>query len=613
MQDQALTPIPFKVGVVRELTPSAAEGYWTDADKVRFRFGKPELIGGWLNVTTSAETADLWGQPRNIETVRTVDGIQAAIIGTHVGVFGSDLNSYYDITPLVTTVNSNDILSTTINSRRIVVSVSAHALTDESIIGIVSAGVSIGDNVLICSPTATPAYFQVSVIDSNSFAIEVSTSAAATSASTGGNITVNLYLAAGRASNEFVGGWGTGPWGTGVGWGSSLAGLYTLPLRQWSFDMWGTEILGVPSGGGLYLWQPQLALTTRMTLISAAPSINQLVKVTDARHVVLYGTHDLTGIYDPLLIRWSSQEDYDDWVPSATNSAGDYRLPAHGSEIVAVIETGDKQIILTDTDVFSQNYIGGNDVFGFTKVAENCGAISRHAAVAYSGLLYWMGRNGQFYTFSGRVEPLPCPVLRHVFDNLSAAHVDKIFCGTNSKFDEIIWLYTSTASVDGENDRYVIYNVLERHWTIGTIGRNVWHDSNTYANPIAAGSEGEGLFYHETGYSNDGEVMEAYLESAYFDLKGGDDILFISKVAPDFTHTLSGATFGGTIDITLKGRKYPGGAIISKGPFTVQATTEKFNPRLRAREVAIRLESESLTEAWRLGEFRVAFNADGKR
>lgn len=613
MQDQALTPLPFKVGVVKELTPSAADGFWTDADKVRFRFGKPEVIGGWFNVTTSVETADLWGQPRALETVRTNDGILATVIGTHVGVFSSDLSSYYDITPLVTTINSTDILSTTLNSRRIVVSVTAHALSNESIVGIVSAGVTVGGNILICSPTATPTYFQVSVIDANSFAIEVSTSAAATSATTGGNITVNLYLAAGRVSNELVGGWGTGAWDGAFGWGSSPSGLYSLPLRQWSFDHWGTEVLGVPSGGGLYLYSPQVGLNNRMTLVTAAPSIGQIVHVTDARHVVLYGTHDTVGAYDSLLIRWSSQEDYDDWVPSATNTSGDYRLPTHGSEILNVTDVGDKQIILTDTDVFSQNYIGGNDVFGFTKVADNCGVIARYAAVAYSGALYWMGRNGQFYMYNGRVEAVPCPVLRYVFDNLDATLVSKIYAGTNSKFDEIIWFYPSTNSTDGENDRYIIYNTQERHWSIGALRRNVWHDSGTYVNPLAAGPEDWGLFYHEVGYSDNGSPLSAYLESAYFDLKGGDDIMFLSKIAPDFTHTLSGAAYGGSLSITLRGRKYPGGAVVTKGPYLVNAATEKFNPRLRAREMSLRLDSSSLTEAWRLGEFRAAFAPDGKR
>jgi len=613
VQDQILTPLLFKVGVVKELTPSAAVASWTDADKVRFRFGKPEVIGGWLNVTTSAETVDLLGQPRALKTVRTNDGVLATIIGTHVGVFGSDLSSYYDITPLVTTVNSTNILSTTLNSKRIVVSVSSHALNNESIVGIVSAGVTVGGNVLICSPTATPAYFQVSVINTHSFAIEVSTSAAATSATTGGNISVNLYLAAGRASNEQVGGWGTGGWGGAFGWGTSPSGIYTLPLRQWSFDHWGTEVLGVPSGGGLYLWSPQIGLSNRMTLVTAAPSISQLVHVTDARHVVLYGTHDTVGAYDSLLIRWSSQEDYDDWVPSATNTSGDYRLPTAGSEIISVVDASDKQIILTDTDVFSQNYIGGNDVFGFIKVAENCGAIARHATVAYAGVLYWMGRNGQFYMFGGRVEPVACPVLRYVFDNLDTAHLGKIYAGTNSKFDEIIWFYTSLDSTDGENDRYVIYNTQERHWSIGALRRNAWQDSSTYTNPLAAGPEDWGLFYHENGYSDNGTPLTAYLESAYFDMKGGDDIMFLSKVAPDFTHTLSGAAYTGSLSITLKGRKYPGGAIVTKGPYLVNAATEKFNPRLRAREVAIRLDSSSLTEAWRLGQFRAAFASDGKR
>lgn len=614
MQDQKLTLLNIQPGIVKEQTKKAAEGFWTDADKVRFRFGRAELIGGWQNVTIPEKTAELQGQPRAIETVRALDGTKAVLIGTHVGLFSSDLSNYYTITPIVTTAPITNAFSTSVGSTRILVSVSAHGMTPGTLVSFTSAYTTIGGNILICPTTATSGHYPVSVIDANSFAFDFETTAAATSANTGGAATAILHYDAGLASNEQVGGWGTGVWSGAFGWGTSPSGTVTLPLRLWSFDLWGTEVMAVPSEGPLYLWQPQNGLASLPVLITAAPSVNQIVRVApEARHVVLYGTHDSVGTYDPLLIRWCSSEDYTDWTPTLTNTAGDYRLPSRGSQIVGVARMTDKTLILTDNDLFTQNYIGSNDVFGFIRGSENCGLIGQNALVEFGGVAYWMSNNGQFFRYDGRVQPIPCTVLRYVFDNLLVAQHSKICAGVNSKFDEVIWFYPSVDSPDGENDRYVIYNTTENHWTVGTLARNAWIDSNTYDNPIAAGTEGMGLFYHEAGYADDTAPLNAYIETGFFDMSDGDLLMFSNKFVPDFSNIDDNDNFSGQVYLTLKARKYPSSDVITKGPYLINSATQKLSLRLRGREFALRVQSSALDQPWRLGEMRMSLEADGKR
>lgn len=612
MQDQILTAINLRPGILREQTPLAAEGYWTDADKVRFRYGKPELMGGWRNVTNSAATSALIGQPRVIETVRSLAGSRAAVIGTHVGLFASDLSNYYNITPLVTARPLTNTLNTTSGSTKVVVSVSGHGLTTDSIVAFTSAATSIGGTVLLNAVASTTASYSVSVIDANAFEVLTATTAAATSAATGGNFTLFQYYVAGQSSNTLVGGWGTGAWSSGP-WGISAAS-FLRSMRHWSLDLWGTDIMAVPDEGPLFRWNLGDGITSHAVIVTAAPSINQIVRVaSEARHVVLYGTHDISGVYDPLLIRWCSQEDYNDWTPSLTNTAGDIRLSSRGSKILNATKIGDKTAILTDADMYLQSYIGSNDVFGFVRVGEGCGALGQNAAVEYRGILYWMSNNGQFYKYDGRIQPLECPVQRFVFDNMLLLQSDKVAAGANSEFDEIIWFYPSVSSPDGENDRYVIYNAVENHWTIGALGRNTWRDRNTYDNPLAAGSAGQGLYYHEDGYTADGVVMSAYLQSAYFKLQDGDDIIFSNKFAPDFSNIDDGLPYEGIMQVTLQARKYPGDTVISRGPYNVTGTTKKVSTRLRGRELALRFDNTELDKPWRMGNFRMALEVDGKR
>jgi hypothetical protein len=615
MQDQKLTEINLQPGIFKELSPKAAEGYWNDADKIRFRFGKPELMGGWSRTSTPANSATVLGQPRLLEVVRDRGTSRAAVIGTHVGVFSSDLANYYNITAVVTVIATTSVLNTTAGSRSVIVSVSSHNLTNETIVGIVSSDVTVGDNIILNPTAAVTVEYQISVVDDNSFEIVTDTTAAATSAETGGTTRVILQYPAGRATVSIGGGWGTNVWSGNYGWGESTGGSVLLNIRQWSADDWGSDLLMVPSGGPVFIWSLESGLASRMVLITAAPSVNEVVRVaTESRHAIVYGTHDIAGTYDPLLVRWCSQENYDDWTPTLTNTAGDFPLNSQGSKIVGVTKMRDQMLIHTDADIILQSYIGSNDVFGFSRAGENCGLIARNAAVEYSGTVYWMGNNNQFFKYDGRLQTLPCSVLRYVFDGLSLTNKDKIYAGTNSEFDEVIWLYPSDDTTDQEPDRYVIYNASENHWTIGTIRRTTWHDRTSYPEILATGVAGEALFYQEFGHAADTSTLDSYIESAYFDLDDGDEIMFCNKFVPDFTNHMGG-TMEQTLQFFLKSRKYPGGPTITKGPYNINATTEKVSTRLRGREFALRIESQTVgaNESWRMGDLRLGIQSDGKR
>lgn len=614
LQSQDLKELQFRVGIVKERTELDATGYWTDADKIRFRFGRPELMGGWIRAVDTSQANKIYGVPRLLETLRNKLGQSAALIATNVGLFSSELSTFYNVTPIVTSATLNNTLSTTAGSTKVIVHKSAHGLANESLIEIVSANTTIGGNIVLNPISSVTATFQVSVVDSNNLEIDAGVTAVATSVSTGGNMHVNINYTAGRISDEPQSGWGTGPWGGNFGWSTPL-GTVALPMREWSADLWGTDLMIVPSGGPLMLWDTGNSVTNRATIITAAPSVNSIVRVaSEARHVVLYGTHDISGDYSPLLIRWCSQEDYNDWTPTALNTAGDYPLPSRGSEIRAVNRIRDKTAILTDADLYIQSYIGGNDVFGFVAAGEQCGVISRNAAIEYRGILYWMSNNGQFYQHDGRTTPLSCSVLRHVYDNLDSLQLRKIYAGVNSTFDEIIWLYPSVDSPNGENDKYVIYNVTEQHWTIGSLARTVWEDSSTFNYPLALGSDSVDLYYHEAGYSADGQPLAAHLDGAFFDNQEGNTIMFANKFTPDFSNLSDNEPYVGNLNISFSSRKYVGGPIITKGPFVVSASTQRLSPRLRGREFAIRIESSTVaSQPWRMGKLRMAIGPDGLR
>lgn len=619
MQDQILTELKFEPGVVTEQTTLSPPNSWAAADKIRFRFGKPELIGGWQNVTIAAQTAKLVGQPRLLESIRSLTGNKAAFIGTNVGIFSSNLSTFYDITPQVSIFTGTNILSTAAGSQSIIVSVSGHGITTDSLVGIVSAATTIGGTVVITPTTSVTVAYQVSVIDANSFSIDVSTTAAATSASTGGAISIYTYYPAGLANDQIQNGWGGGAWSGAFAWGTPTGSNIMLRMRHWSADQWGTDMVAVPYKGPLMYWSPQSNIADRATVVTAAPSVNSILRVaTEARHILLYGTHDVGGTYDPLLIRWCSSEDYGDWTPTQTNTAGDFRLNSSGSEIINVVKLRNTMLVFTDAELFEQAYIGPNDVFGFTRVTRSGGLLARNAAIEFNGVAYWLGSNQQFYKYDGQAQVLPCTVLRYIFDNIDLAKLSKVYAGTNAQFSEIIWLYCSTASTDGEPDRYVIYNVVENHWTIGSIRRNAWLDSSIFGQVLAVGPEGggndAGLFYHETGHAAGTSTLHAFLTSDYLTINSGDDILFCNKYVPDIQAADSSPLLD-NMEVSFYMRKYPGAIPIVKGPYAMNGQTDKISTRLRGRELALHFESNTSasSKTWQLGTIRLALQADGKR
>jgi hypothetical protein len=606
-----LQPLKFLPGIVKEKTPRAAEPYWIDADKVRFRHNRPELIGGWQNITVAAETTALRGMPREIETIRNLSGRALGLIGTHVGLFSTDFASYYNVTPVIVSASVTDRFNTSIGSNIVVVSVTAHGLTNESLVSFVSASVTIGGNILVNTSAAVTTFYQVSVIGANSFEIIAPVTAAATSTQAGGVVHIQTHYPAGPKDTAQLGGYGAGPYGIGPYGIGSASGRTSF--RDWSFDFWGTDLMAVPTSGPLMIWGSNNAPDTYASIITAAPSINNIVRVADSRQVILYGTYPyLSATFDPLLIRWSSQEDYTDWTPTELNEAGEFRLQSRGSTIRSVTKLGNAHAILTASDLHLQNFVGGDDQFGFVRQSENCGVISRKAAVEYNGILYWMSNANQFFMYSGRVETLQCDVLAFVFQNINPLYIDKVRAGVNVDFNEIWWFYPDLTST-GENNRYVIYNIVEKHWSIGAMARTVWHSSRVLNKPVAAGLEGEGLYYHESGWAADTSALSAYLESAYFN--GGQDayILFTDKLVPDFSQADGDTPFDGNITLLLTGRKYPNGEEVVKGPFVVGPATTKISSRMRAREFKLRISSNEINKPWQMGEISMTLTQDGRQ
>ncbi len=623
MQDQELTTIQLRTGVIKEDTPKAAESYWIDADKIRFRFGKPELLGGWyrpsiptpfLESPSTILSNMLVGQPREIFAVRSLAGEQAVLVGTHVGLFSTDLDSIYDVTPVVSVISLSNSINTSAGSTRVVVSAASHGLTSDTIVVLTSATATVGGNILINTSAGVAVKYKITVIDSDAFSIDVGVTAAATSASTGGSFTVAPRINAGPSTSESFSGWGTGPWSGPFGWSTPGGSGVFKRLRQWSMDSWGTDVVAVPGPEGpLLYWSTASNITDLATIVSAAPGRSNIVRVlSDSRQVFLYGTETVSAVFDPLLIRWSNIEDFTDWLPTPENLAGDFRLNATGSRIVAVTKTNNLTLVHTDAELFGQQFVGGNDVVTFTLLGANCGVMSQNASVEYRGSVYWMGNAGQFYTYNGRVESLPCTVLRYIFDRLDPQLADKVYAAVNSKFDEIWWFYPSRDSTDQENDSYVIYNTITRDWSIGSMRRNAWIDRGTFDAPIAAGGNNVGLFYHEAGYADDGAPISATLRSAFFDLGSGDDLIFINKIVPDFIDP-NGNPIQGNVNMTLTTRRYPNAPTITKGPFPVGSNTQKISMRARGREISIGIASNTINTPWRLGELRLALQPDGKR
>jgi hypothetical protein len=735
-----LQKLEFRPGINREGTTLANEGGWFESDKIRFRSGYPEKIGGWvLDTGSNASTlqppaGDYWGVCRAMWNWLNLSGYNLLGLGTNLKYYiqNGTGGSFYDITPIRVTTSAGDVtFAATNGSPVITVTDPGHgAQTDDFVT--FSGAVSLGGNI---TATILNAEFQITYVSSNQYTITASVNANASDSGTGGTSVVGAYqITTGNDIFTQNIGWGAGTWGgvitgtattavaggtlsssnttvtvtsttgfstptgtllidsetitytgttgttftgctrgvsgtgsgaaashangaavvqstTFTGWGVAAPAGQGIgeQLRLWSQSNFGEDLIFNPRGGALYYWAnaaspnvfnrgqllgPSASVVTKngtLSVDSSCPSIANIVMVSDAsRFVIAFGCNDYPGtpqatIQNPMLIRWSDQESAATWAPAITNQAGSYTL-SHGSQIVSAIQTRQEILVITDSAIYSMQYLGPPYVWGFQLMGDNISITGPNAVATANNVTYWMGTD-KFYMYSGRVETLPCSLRQYVYNNINLTQSFQFFASTNEGYNEIWWFYCSANSTT--IDRYVIFNHLERTWYYGTLARTYWLDSPLRATPMAAGYNGQ-LIYHENG-NDDGTTnpptpIEAYVQSSDFDIGDGHNFGLVTRIIPDVT--FDGSTVNNpSLDFTVRPRQFPGTNYgTADAPtvtstqnyqnqryFTVQQFTEQVFVRIRGRQMAFRIVSNDLGVAWQLGVPRIDTRPDGRR
>lgn len=626
-----LTKLQLRPGINRDITSYSNEGGWVDCDKVRFRQGFPEVIGGWEKY--SSET--YLGTVRALHNWVALDGGDLLGLGTELKYYVEQGQQFYDVTPIRKTSTDSITFAATNGSSTITVTDANHLAVQNDFVTF-SQAVSLGGNIV--AEVLNQEYQIVSIVNTNSYTITAKSTAgvvvtanASDSGNGGSGVDGAYQINVGLNTGVGGTGWGAGTWGRGT-WGSGAAQTVATQLRIWSHDNFGEDLLINPRDAGIFYWDKSDGLTARAVNISTlggasnVPTICKQVMVSDVdRHVLAFGADTInTGEQDPLLIRFSSQESATDWTPRSTNSAGDIRI-GDGSEFVRAVETKREIIVFTDSSMHSLQFIGAPFTFGIQPLATNITIMGPNAPVAVNDAIFWMGRQN-FYIYDGQTKQLPCTVKERVFFDFDYNQSDKVYASVISEFGEVIWYYTSNTNSlanggTGENDRYVIYNYQEAVWYYGDLGRSAFLDRGIRTFPIAAADNY--LYNHETGYTDDGSVMTSRLESSPIDIADGDNFTSIKRVIPDFTFNGS-TTTDPTVNLTLQSNNFPGGNYLqtelskidrtaSSATVPFEQFTSKADVRLRGRAFTIKIDCDTAGVRWRLGSPRVDLRQDGRR
>ena len=613
----ALVKYQFRPGINKELTSYANEGGWRDSDKIRFRFGKPEKIGGWSKNSTNS----FLGTCRALHTYKTSTLTGYNSLGTHFKWYIQEGNTFYDITPIDNTTAAGDVTFTAANgSTSLTVNDTAHNANPGDYV-IFSGAATVGGNV---TASVLNQEYQIQTTTTNTYTVTLAVASNHTG-SGGGSSTVGTYLY-GSGLDVFVAGsgWGSGQWGQST-WGSTSPVAVFSQLRLWSIDNFGEDLVAVPRGGPLFVWQKANGLSTRGILASSVAGASncplsafQIMTSDVDRHLIALGCNPIgSSTVDPLFVRWSDSENMFDWTPSATNSSGGVKLSS-GSQIIGAVQTRQETLVFTDSSVFSMRFVGSPFYFSFNEIARGIGMISPKAGVAVGGQVFFMD-DGAFYKATGNIERIPCTVLDHVFGDINKSQRFKIFAGHNQVHNEIIWFYPSASST--EIDRYVTYNYAEKVWTVGTTSdgytRTAWNPAPLLDFPLAAGklddTQNNYLYNHETGNTADGSNFSAYIESADIDLDpDGESFMFVSKVIPDIEF-LESSNSNDTVNLTLKGRRYPAESRSTLSTIALTPSTQFTNTRGRTRQVSLRIENSDGDFRWRLGDSRFDIRTDGRK
>ena len=645
--------IDFKVlpGIDKQNTDSGAEFRWVDCDNVRFRYGLPEKVGGWSSLVTDT----IAGVSRKMHAFVDLDGNRYVAIGTDKFLLLYFEGQLFDITPVKTTLTAAT-LATTSGSAVCTMTKASHGLSAGDIVQFNDVTLPAGTGY--SASDFEDKNFQVTSVTSTSvFTITQSSNATAT-VSTGGDIDVIPYEPVGPAAQSYGYGWGIDGWGDG-NWGEAAsASDVTLEPGLWSLDNFGEVLVATIANGKTFTWNAGAASATSNRASTATtnfatgnnPTASRLTLVSPTtRHLCHFGTETTIGdttTQDDMFIRFSDQEDINDYTATAINSAGDFRLQ-DGTKIVGALKAKETILVWTDNALYTMKFIGAPFTFGFEQVGTNCGLIGKNAAVEIDGAAFWMSPNG-FFMFDGTVKSLPCSVEDFVYDNFDTTKGQQVTAGLNNLFTEVVWYYPSSGSE--YNDKYVVFNYGEvmkgGTWYIGTEARTSWIDAVVYPKPFATkynasasgtfpeviGEDGLGqttLFEHEVGTDQvnpDGTttLVASFVKSYDFDLQqrqrsaqgqatgpsiAGEVFLALRRFVPDFK------TLEGNAKVTLAVKRYPqqSESTTTLSPFTINATTDKKDTRARGRFINIKIENDAISERWRFGTFKIDIQPDGRR
>ena len=615
-----LQKLALKPGVNRENTRYTSEGGWYESDKIRFRQGTPEKIGGWQRISA----ATFLGVCRSLWNWVTLGSQNLIGVGTNLKFYIENGGAYSDITPLRATVTLTNPFTTTSGSPTVsVVDANGDYISGDFVTfsgASAVGGLTLnGEYQLTIDTTATNTYFITA------------SSNASSSATGGGTVTAAYQINTGAASVTPLTGWGAGPWSAGA-WGVGVPS--DVQIRLWSQANFGEDLIFAPRGGDIYFWDATAGLTSRgVTLASIAPvganvpSVQDLILVSDiSRFVFCFGCNDLaSATKNPMLIRWSDQENATQWTPAATNQAGSLQL-SRGAEIIAAKQARQEVLVWSDSALYALQYVGAPVVWGAQLVGENISIASQNAVAYANGVAFWMGID-KFYMYDGRTQPLPCNLRKFVFNDFNTAQYRQVFSGTVEAYHEVWWFYCSAESDTA--DRYVVYNYLDNIWYYGTMDRTAWLDSGLRDYPLAATysnnlvNQEEGVDDNELGAST---PIHAYASTAEFDLDDGHQFNFIWRVLPDITFdgstTESPSAVMTLLPMQNSGSGYNSpasvggsnnGTITRSAVLPIEKFTEQLNTRVRGRQMTMKIESTEAGVTWQLGSPRLDMRPDGRR
>ena len=621
-----LQRLQYKPGVNRDQTNYAGEGGFYECDKVRFRSGFPQKIGGWLRYGMFT----LIGVCRQMFNYVTTASDNIMSLGTDKKLYLEIGQNLIDITPLRATFTSpttDGCVNTLINSSLVTINIPSCNPTAGSYVtlsGIVGTGSpqKIG-GIPITELNAE--HVIVDAIDADNFTIQVATTATSTQTNDGGgNITAAFQIDVGGSTVSYGYGWGAGTWGRGE-WGSGWITPVVVPQTDWWLNNFDNDLIANIRDGAIYIWEYDGTFTSRAVLLDSLPgasdvpvqAMQTLVSQND-KHLLAFGCvpygSSNTADFDPLLIRWANQDEPTNWTPSPTNTAGFARV-SRGSYIVRALPTRQEILVFTNSNLYSMQFTGTTDVFSLQEMADNISVMSPRSMATANNVTYWMGQD-KFYVYSGRVETLPCTLRNHVFQNFNYDQSEQVISGTNEGWHEIWWFYPSANAQT--NDSYVIYNYLEKIWYYGTIARTAWLDTALRTYPQAVG--GNYMYNHEQGVNDDTLPMTSYIQSNDFDIGDGDQLLLIKRIIPDVDFAGSTAA-NPLVYMTMRPRNFPGANYnTSNNPDVTRSTTvpiqqytDQIFIRARARQMGFKIQSEDLGVQWQLGAPRLDGRPDGKR